>query len=181
VAPAALAYVYCDQEDVECLLSVVGEERRLDDDGTGTVSATESGYLTKIIGWASGRINFHCQGRYEPSQLALSWTVNDWATIISCYVLACRRGSPPPGILAELYEKAMEDLKLVQAGDVGLPDVASRTESWPSWSSITFDAIAPLRKARVQRGLSERRRGGGAEWPDRAIHFPSDYLTGPYV
>lgn len=180
MAPSSsLTYTYCTEADVQTLLSVVGEETRLDDDISGSLSATESGYLTKIIAWATSRCNLYLLTKYPAGDLAESWIVNDWCTIIATYIVCCRRGNPPAGAIKQMYEQTLEDLKAIKTGELVLPDTALRQAAWPAWSNISFADVYPLRKIRVQRQISEK-RGGTPDYA-QAIDWSSEYLAGPYA
>lgn len=174
--PAALSYVYATEADVLALIGAEGEQGRLDDDGSGTVSAGEQAYLTKALSWASGRVNQHCLGRYEASELAASWVVSWWATVIAAYWLCCRRGNPAAGSIKSLYEEAMAELKSVQSGEQPLADAATRASNFPSWSNVTVDRFGHvLRRIRVQRATSDRHdegQGNPRNYDLLAEHIP---------
>lgn len=178
MAPSvSLTYTYTTRADIEAILSFDGAQGRLDDDSSGALSASEQGFVTKAISWATARVNLYLLGRYAASDLATSWIVNQWSTIVACYWLCCRRGNPAAGSIKDLYEETMEDLKLIRSGEGQLPDVALRTAAWPAWSNVRIDILYRLRKARVERPLSERR--GGA--PDYQQHrdIGADFLVEP--
>ena len=164
MAPTALSYTYTSVDDIQTLISVDGYTGRLDDDATGTLSATESAYLTaKGINWATARVNFYLLAHYEAVDLAASWLVNEWCTIVAGYWLSCRRGNPAPGSLKELYEQAVEDMKLVHSGEHNLADVGLRSAAFPSWSSVRVDTLWNLRKVRTERQLSQKKRGSNED------------------
>lgn len=174
---ADLSYTYTTEADVQALLSIVGEQTRLDDDGYGFPNSTEDGYLDKIIQWATARVNLHCLSKYPAADLASSWIVNDWCTIVACYILCCRRGNPPSGAIKEMYDAALEDMKAVQRGEVTLPDTALRNAGWPAWSNLSH--IDHYRyKSRVQTSISEK-RGGSPDYQQRISHA-DERNTGPF-
>lgn len=156
MAPAALSYTYCTADDLEALLSADGSDARIDDDAGGSVSATEEGYRTKAVNWATARVNFFCLSRYAAADLAQSWLVNNWCVICAAYWLAKRRGNPSPGSLAELYDEAVEDMKLVHSGAYEISDIAQRNISWPAWSNVRVDVLYSLRRIRVERPISDQ-------------------------
>jgi hypothetical protein len=156
VAPAALSYTYCTATDVETLLSDEGVDLRLDDDGAGTVSPTELARLeTQGINYAASRVNFFCMPRYDAVNLASSWLVNEWATIIATRWLCTRRGNPCPKSIQEMYDEAVKDMSWVRAGTFQIPDIAARGIDWPAWSNVTVRPEYTYRKIRVQRPMSE--------------------------
>jgi phage gp36-like protein len=176
--PENLAYTYTTEEDIEAILGVRGKQAALDDDATGYASADAPYWLNKAIQWASQRVNFYLNGRYEASRLAASWIVNDWATVLACYYLRSRRGNPVPSSLQDLYKATIDDLKQVQSGKVTLPDVATRAGAWPAWSNVRVDHSYPLRKVRVERGTSES-RGGRPDYP-QDIDLAAEYIERPF-
>jgi len=154
--PPALAYVYCTESDIQSLLSVDGETGSLDDDNDGSVNAVEQGYLTQAINWASDRVNFFCLPRYAAVDLANSWLVNNWTVICAGYWLSTRRGNPPPGSFADLYEDALKDMEMIRTGQAQLPGIGLRTNAWPAWSNVRVDQLYALRKIRVEKPISEQ-------------------------
>lgn len=168
--------VYCTEADVDMLLSTSGTLSRADDDDTGHRTATESGYVTKAIAWATGRCNLYLTA-YPFNQLANSYLVNQYCAIIAAYILSCRRGDPVAGSLADLYEEVMEDLKGIKAGNLQLPDVGLRSGAWPAWSNVTVTVLDTIRRVRVQRPISEK-RGGPPDY-QQTIDRHSDWVA-PY-
>lgn len=155
--PTALEILYCTRADVEAILSQEGVELRLDDDGSGQVASTELARLTtQGINYASSRVNFYCLAKYEASELAKSWLVNEWATIIAARWLCSRRGNSPPESLENLYEQVLEDLKGIRSDEAQIPDIGPRDAAWPAWSNISFDTRYQLRRLRVERPISEQ-------------------------
>ena len=155
MAPTALAYTYCTEADIEALLSVDGKVGRVDDDNNGSLSATESGYITKAINWATARLNMYLAPIYAQADLATDWVVNEWCVILACHWLSIRRGNPAPGSFVDQMKSVMEDIKLVRQGTVVL-DLGQREGAWPAWSNVRVDMGYPLRKIRVERPISEQ-------------------------
>jgi hypothetical protein len=153
VTPAIL---YCDADDVAVLLSIVGEEDRLDDFNTGIVTVIERGYLQKIIGWATTKVNFACAQLYDLTDMANSPWVNGITTIIACQMLCGRRTNPVPGSIGAMYKEAMQDLLLVRTSAVQIPDIGYRDVAWPAWSAVRVDPMYRLYQNRVERRISER-------------------------
>lgn len=154
--PTDLQYTYCTEADIQALLGADGTTARVDDDGTASQSAAEAEYLSQAIQWATDRCNFYLLGRYPAARLATSWLVNQWCVICAAKWLSSRRGNPPPGVVNDLYEQAVEDMKLVHDGKYDVPNIATRTAQWPFWSNVRVDALYSLRKIRVERPISEK-------------------------
>lgn len=152
---AAPSILYCSQTDVETLLAVDGLSLRLDDDQTGTLSATETAYLTRIIGWVTARLNMYLLGRYDAANLETSFAVNEFAAIMVAQRVSRRRGNPAAKAIQELYEEVIEMLEQIKAGSLGLEDVAERTSGAPFWDNIRHTRHT-LRRTRVERPISEK-------------------------
>ena len=167
MAPAALTYTYCTEEDLQALLSETGTTARVDDNGDNAQSATEAGYLDKAISWATDKLNFYLLSRYAADKLATSWVVNQWAVIFAARWLSQRQGNPPPGTINELYAEAIEDLKLVHSGAYEIPGIGTREVLWPVWSNVRVDTLYVLRKIRVERPISEKTKPGYNQNLDR--------------
>lgn len=175
MAPTALTYQYTNRAWLEGLLSAEGVSLRLDDDLSGTESETETTRLTTYaVNIATSRVNLYAAQKYEPIQLANSWEVWHWGTIVGAKWLCGRRGNPVPDSLAEAYEEALDELKELRAGQLVLADIPPRDELWPAWSNIELDQRYWLRKLRVQVPISESQRGyrqQRSRWADRALEF----------
>lgn len=169
--PTALTYTYCTEADIQALLGSDGTTARLDDDDTGAQSATEAGYLTTAIYWATDRCNFYLLSRYAAQYLAQSWLVNQWCVLCAAKWLSSRRGNPPPGSINELYEQAVEDMKLVHDGKYEVPGIGTRDAQWPFWSNVRVDAVYALRKIRVEKPISEKTATTYPQHPDRVAEF----------
>jgi hypothetical protein len=179
VAPSAQANLYCSTADVVALLSQLGVDARLDDDGSGSVSGGELAVLTQLVNYATARVKFYCAVHYDDADLATSWLVNEWATVIAAHRLSLRRCNPVPSCLRELMYGAagegarpgdrgvMGDLEDVRAQRAQIPDIGYRNVPWPAWSNVTVDPRYRVRQIRVQRPISERtptQYGQDADW-----------------
>lgn len=169
--PVALSVLYATQQDVEALLSAEGVELRLDDDGTGTVNATELAYLTvQALSYGTDRVNYYCLPRYsDPAELAKSWIVNEWATVCAGRWLCSRRTNPLPESIEKLFAGAVEEMKAVQAGAAQVPGIGLGDAAWPVWDNLNVDPRYRVRKARVERRLSEKRPDGRRQYTDHFV------------
>lgn len=170
---ASLTYTYADEDDVVFLLSEDGDVARLDDDASGYVGTAEAAFRAKAIQWATARCNYYLLARIDASDLKDSWIVSQWCAIVAAYIISCRRGNPSAASLKTLYDEAIEDMKAVQRGEVTLPDVATRTASFPAWSNIRM-SLSPLRRLRVERPLSETRTP--VDYP-QVVDRSADYIN----
>ena len=178
MAPTALTYTYCTSADLEALLSVDGLTNRVDDDNTGTQSATEAGYITAAINWATARINFFVASKYDKADLATDWVVNQWCVVLACHWLSTHRGNPAPGSFKDAYKEAIEDMKSVRAGENQL-DLGLRTAAWPAWSNMRRDIRYPLRSLRVEKGISVHGRGAKPSSYSQNTDRAADYIPPP--
>jgi hypothetical protein len=156
VPPPALAIQYVVQSDFETLLSIDGLVGRLDDNSSGAIDGPEPGYLGMVCNWSTAEVNKFCLGRYPAEGLAGSWTVWNWAVVVGANWLSGRRGNPPPGSYKDLAALAYEEMKAVRSGEINLPDIGLRTAAWPTFSNIRVSLLYNLRKARVERPISEQ-------------------------
>lgn len=113
-----------------------------------------AGLLVKACNYATGRILTYCGNRYEASQLATDFTVNQWATTIAAHWLATRLFRGAPQQIKESYDETMLELKDVQASRLNL-QVATRTSGLPWLSNVTVDPTYVIRKVRVESQISE--------------------------
>ena len=63
---------YCTKSDLEAIWPPAELLASVDDDTSGTLSATEEGYITRAIERAANHINSRLAVRYEPADLAVS-------------------------------------------------------------------------------------------------------------
>lgn len=158
MALPSLSPLFCTQEDVEDLLSVLGVSSRVDADGSATVDAAgrEGQVITKALSWATARVRFYTSPRYRPEDISGNWMVNYWASCLAAQALCRFGGQPCPEEVANAVAEVLEDLKLVRAGTAHVPDSPTASVDWPAWSNVTVDPAYRTRQARVQRPTSER-------------------------
>src|SRR3954471_11473378 len=92
---------YCTRADIEAIWPPADVVASVDDDGSGTLSATESGYITRAIERAANYINSRLGLRYSLSDLAANTWCRDANAAIAAYWLSTRRGAAP----AQLQEQ----------------------------------------------------------------------------
>jgi len=153
--PTTISTTYCTQADIEALLSVTGVESRVDDDAGGSLSATETGYITSAIQWATAKVNDFCLALYTAADLATSWVINEVAIVLAAKWLSIRRGNPSPGSIADACKEAMERLEKIRNGGHPLADIGQRNAAWPAWSNVRVDPLNIVKKVRVERPISE--------------------------
>lgn len=103
----------------------------------------------------TSKVKLYCNGRYDDSQLVLSGTVLDWATVVAAKFLCTRRAQGCPKSIRQDYEEALEEMQQVQAGQLLIEDIGTRGVDWPSMSNITVNPGYDGMRARVQQGISD--------------------------
>ena len=166
MALAAQANLYCSEQDVQNLLSSVGELARLDDDGSGTVTAGSAGWV-QAANYATARVLAYCQRRYDDIDLATAYLPNYWATVVAAHWLCVRRGNPAPESIASLMfgdgspdnRGVMGDLHDVKDDKLDVPQIGTRNADKPKWSNVRIDGRYRTKQIRVERNNSETTPG----------------------
>ena len=158
---SAPAILYCTPTDLDGLMSQSGHVGTLDDYNEGALDDVETAYETNAIEWATDRVNLFLLSRYADVDLAKSPLVKNWTVICAAKWLSSRRGNPPPDSIDELYREALEDMKLIKAGEYQLPRVGPRHTAFPAWSNVRTDVFYRLRKNRVERPISDHHARNG--------------------
>lgn len=121
-----------------------------------------------VVGCRKGtsKVKLYCNAQYDDSQLKLSGTVLDWATVCAAKFLCTRRVQGcPRGILAD-YEEAIEEMRLVQADQLQIEDIGKRGADWPTVSNMTVNPAYDYARARVQPNISEQSPTAYAQYID---------------
>lgn len=110
-----------------------------------------------LIGARKGtsKVKLYCNGRYDDSQLVLSGSVCDWATIAAAKFLATRRAQACPKSLQDDYDEAIAEMQMVQAGQLALEDIGTRGTDWPGIVNVTVNPGYDNMRARVQPNISD--------------------------
>lgn len=111
-----------------------------------------------LVGARKGtsKVKLYCNARYDDSQLKLSGTVLDWATIGAAKFLATRRAQGCPKSIQADYEEAVEEMKMVQSGQLSIEDIGTRGVDWPTVTNVVVNPSYDGMRARVQRHVSEQ-------------------------
>lgn len=120
------------------------------------VNAATGARLVVATRKGTSKVKLYCNQRYDDSQLALSGTVLDWATLIATKWLCTRRAQPCPTGILEDYEEAIEELKMVQSGQLSIEDIGTRGVDWPTVTNITVNPAYDHMRSRVQTNISEQ-------------------------
>ena len=104
----------------------------------------------------TSKVKLYCNQRYDDSQLKLSGSVNNWATICAAKWLCTRRAQGCPQGIAADYEETVRELKDVLAGVLSIEDCGTRGTEWPSFTNLTVDPSYDIMRARVEQQISEQ-------------------------
>lgn len=164
VALSAAAAAGATTISVTALETAIPSTARARDSG---VNAATGARL--LVGCRKGtsKVKLYCNARYDDSQLVLSGTVCDWATIIGAKWLCSRRAQACPKSILRDYEEIMEEMQKVQIGQLNIEDIGTRDVDWPTIVNINVNPAFNGMQARVQPAISERtptRYGQYVDW-----------------
>lgn len=137
---------------VDALTTAINSGAQARDSG---VNAATGARLLVGARKGTSEVKLFCNQRYDDSQLVLSGSVLDWATIIACRWLCKRRAQGCPKGLEEDYRDVVERLIMVQTGQLAIEDIGTRGVDWPTVTNITVNPAYDVARARVQPHLSE--------------------------
>ena len=138
---------YCTKADIEAIWPPEDLLDSVDDDASGTLSATEEGYITRAIERAAGHINSRLAVRYVLADLAASSWCRDANAAIAAFFLANRRGAAVPAHLQQQYDAYLATLEEVAAGRLRVPDAGESHDHGPSVTNFYPHLAEPFRKA----------------------------------
>ncbi len=127
-----------------------------------------------LIGARKGtsKVKLYCNSRYDDSALVLSGTVLDWATTIAAKFLCTRRGQACPKSIMNDFDAAIEEMRMVQSGQLSIEDIGTRGVDWPSISNVIVQPGYDGMRARVQSFISEQtptKYGQFVDWNSAAF------------
>lgn len=111
-----------------------------------------------LVGCRKGtsKVKLWCNARYDDSQLRLSGTVLDWTVICAAKFLCTRRAQGCPKSIAADYKEAIEEMQMVQSGQLSIEDIGTRGADWPTISNVIVQPGYDGMRARVQPFISEQ-------------------------
>jgi phage gp36-like protein len=139
---------YCTQADIEAIWPPDDLLASVDDDASGTLSATELGYIARAIERAANHMNARLALRYTLADLAANEWCRDANAAIAAYWLATRQGAAAPAQLTQQYEAYTSALDEIAAGRLCVPGAADRADNLPGVTNFTIDLAEPWQKAR---------------------------------
>lgn len=129
-----------------------------------------------VVGTRKGtsKVKLYCNSRYDDSELAQSGTVLDWATVCAAKFLCTRRAQGCPKSIREDYDEALEEMRMVQCGQLMIEDIGTRGVDWPTVTNVTVNPAYSGMRARVQPNISEQTPTNYAQY----IDWNSAYILG---
>ena len=143
------AQTYCTQSDIEAIWPPADLLASVDDDASGTLSATESGYIDRAIERAANFINARLEMRYRLTDLATNAWCRDANAAMAAYWLSTRRGSAAPAQLQQQYDAYLTALTEIAAGRLKVPQQVDGVDTSPGLTNFQIDLRQPFRKAQV--------------------------------
>lgn len=111
-----------------------------------------------VLGTRKGtsKVKLYCNSRYDDSELAKSGTVLDWTATVGSKFLCTRRAQGCPRSLAEQYDEVIEELRMVQSGQLAIEDIGTRGVDWPTVTNLTVNPSYEFMRSRVEPNMSEQ-------------------------
>jgi hypothetical protein len=150
---SAAAGVGATSLTVDALAIQINSGARARDSG---VNAATGARLVTACRKGTSRVKLYCNGRYDDSQLVLAGTVCDWAATIAAKFLCERRAQGCPKSIKAAYDEYLEELRMVQYGQLAIEDIGTRGSDWPSMSNVIVNPSHDGMRVRVQRAFSEQ-------------------------
>ena len=130
---------YCLKADIEAIWPPADLLASVDDDTSGTLSATELGYITRAIERAANLMNARLELRYTLADLAANTWCRDANAAISAYWLATRRGLAAPAHLTQQYAAYLADLAEIANGKLKVPGALESFDQTPSVTNFAVN------------------------------------------
>lgn len=160
---SAAAAVGATSISVTALTAAINSGAQARDSG---VNAATGVRMARATQHGTSKVKLYCNQRYDDSQLVLSGTVNDWATIVGCKWLCSRRAQGVPKSIAEECKEAIEEMRMVQSGQLAIEDIGTRGVDWPSIANVIVNSAYDGMRARVQPFISEQTPTGYSQFID---------------
>ena len=138
-----MTQTYCQKADIEAIWPPAELLASVDDDVSGTLSATEEGYITRAIERAANLMNSRLELRYELAELADNDWCRDANAAIAAYWLATRRGDPAPAQLTQQYSAYTADLDLIAEGRLKVPGAIESYDQAPGVTNLAVNMNRP--------------------------------------
>jgi len=126
-----MTQTYCTKTDIEAIWPPASLLASVDDDASGTLSATEDGYITRAIERAANFINSRLETRYRLADLAANTWCRDANAAIAAYWLSNRRGAAVPAHLQQQYDAYVATLADIALGKMKVPEARESFDMTP--------------------------------------------------
>ena len=127
---------YCTKADIEAIWPPADLLASVDDDASGTLSATEEGYIDRAIERAANHINARLDTRYRLADLAGNTWCRDANAALAAYWLSTRRGAAAPAHLQQQYDAYLAALGEIAAGRMKVPQAAESFDLTPTMTNF---------------------------------------------
>jgi phage gp36-like protein len=141
--------IYCTKSDIEAVWPAGSLLASVDDDSSGTLSATELSYIDRAIERAANFINARLEQRYRLYDLAANTWCRDANAAIAAYWLSTRKGAAAPAHLQQQYDAYVAALGDIVNGRIKLPEQAESFDVTPGVTNFSL---------RMDRGYGEAER-----------------------
>lgn len=135
---------YCVKSDIEAIWPGAALLASVDDDSTGTLSATEEGYITRAIERGANFLNARLELRYLLADLAGNAWCRDANAALAAYWLSTRKGSAAPAQLQQQYEAYVAALVEIALGKMKVPEVRESFETGPGVTNFAARLDTPF-------------------------------------
>jgi phage gp36-like protein len=139
---------YCVKADIEAIWPAESLLVSVDDDASDTLSATETGHITRAIERAANFMNARLEMRYTVGDLANNAWCRDANAAIAAYWLATRQGDAAPVQLSQQYEAYVALLSDIAAGKAKAPQQAESFDTSPGVLNFEIRMGEVYRKAK---------------------------------
>ncbi len=121
-----------------------------------------------LVGTRKGtsKVKLYCNARYDDSQLVLSGSVCDWSALCAARFLCMRRAQGCPKSIQEEYDDLIEEMRMVQMGQLNIEDIGTRGVDWPTVTNVTVNPAYDFMRARVEPNISEQTPTGYSQFID---------------
>lgn len=152
VSLTAAAVLGATTLSVSAISAAISANAQARDSGVNTATGARL-----LVGARKGTtiVKRYCNQRYDDSQLVLAGSVCDWATIGAAKFLCTRRNQACPKSIKNDYDEMMEELRMVQSGQLAIEDIGTRGIDWPTITNVIVSPGYNGMRARVQPNLSE--------------------------
>ena len=141
--------IYCTKTDIEAIWPPASLLASVDDDTSGTYSATELGYIDRAIERAANFINARLEMRYALADLTSNTWCRDANAAIAAYWLSTRRGLAAPAHLQQQYDAYVAELVAIVAGGIKLPQQPESVDFAPGVMNFEIRLDDARRRAHV--------------------------------